>query len=186
MSVHRFATLAGAGLVGAAIALGAALWAPGNAPAQALQGQPGTERVVVIGQRIGNLKTLLIGNTLVGTEGFADGSAPEDDDRRQDYPWRVYYMPDGTLEAHFRRFAAALPHGPIEDRNFQERGTWAIRDGELCQSIPRVGFGAEVCFELRREGNQIYLYYTQCGAQTRCYPGRMGPQGIVVPGRQLN
>src|SRR5262249_25328942 len=73
------------------------------------------ERVLVIGQRIHNLRELLAGYTLRGTEGFVDGSAPEEDDNRTAFPWQVYYAPDGHLEAHFRRIGSRVPHAAMEE-----------------------------------------------------------------------
>ncbi len=142
------------------------------------------ERVTVIGQRIRDLRSLLAGYTLRGTEGFVDGSAPEDEDNRTAFPWQVYYSPDGSLEIHFRRIGARAPHGPMEELDYEERGRWSIDKDQLCQTIPRVGSGATVCFELRRSSkSKIQMYYTECGAMTRCYPGRLGPDGELFPGR---
>ena len=142
------------------------------------------ERVTVIGQRLGNLRTLLAGHTLRGTEGFVDGSAPEEKDNRTAFPWEVYYDPDGTLEAHFRRIGSRVPHGAMQELDYVERGTWSIDDGDLCQTISSVGSGSTVCFELRRtSATWIRMYYTRCGAVTRCYPGRLGPDGELYPGR---
>jgi hypothetical protein len=144
------------------------------------------ERVLVIGQRLGNLRALLAGSTLRGTEGFVDGSAPEESDNRTSFPWQVYYGPDGKLEAHFRRIGARTPHGTMEELDYVEYGTWTIDEGELCQTIPRVGSGSTVCFELRRVGGtKIQMYYTRCGAMNRCYPGRLGPDGELFPGRSF-
>lgn len=142
------------------------------------------ERVTVIGQRLGNLKDLLAGYTLRGTEGFVDGSAPDDEDNRTAFPWQVYYGPNGSLEAHFRRIGARVPHAAMEELDYEETGSWTIDQGELCQTIPRVGSGSTVCFELRRTSRtKIQMYYTRCGAMTRCYPGRLGPDGELFPGR---
>jgi hypothetical protein len=141
------------------------------------------ERVIVIGERF-NLRTSLIGNTFKGTEGFADGSAPPDVTTREEYSWQVYYAPDGTLEARFQRWGTAKPHAPVEVRTYQVQGTWAIdADGQLCQAIPRVGSGATVCYDVERAGRRFALYYESCGALTRCYAGRLGPEGEILPGR---
>ena len=93
-----------------------------------------------------------------------------------EYPWQVYYMADGKLEAHFQRIAARVPHGPMEDVDFVEFGTWRLDDEHnLCQTIPKVGWGTEVCYYLDRRGNRMAMYYETCGAFYRCYPGRLGP-----------
>ena len=142
------------------------------------------ERVLVIGQRLGNLHALLSGYTMRGTEGFVDGSAPEGEDNRTAFPWQIYYSPDGKAEVHFRRVGARVPHGVMEELDYEEFGVWQIDNGELCQTIPRVGSGSTVCFELRRTSRTlIQMYYTRCGAVTRCYPGRLGPDGELFPGR---
>ncbi len=73
-----------------------------------------TERVVVIGHR-GNPRDWIAGQTLRGTEGFADGSAPGHIPSRSEYPWQVYYAPDGNLEARFRRIGARVPHAAMEE-----------------------------------------------------------------------
>lgn len=145
------------------------------------------ERVVVLGQRLGNLRNLLADHTLRGTEGFIDGSAPEESDNRSANPWEVYYNPNGTLEARFRRAGARVPHGTMEDLDYSETGTWTINDdNEICQSIPKVGSGFMVCMELRKTGpKSVQMYYTQCGAMNRCYPGRLGPEGDLFPGRSF-
>jgi len=146
--------------------------------------KPAVERVLVIGQRLGDLRRLLAGYTLRGTEGFVDGSAPDEEDHRTAFRWEVYYDPDGTLEAHFRRVGSRVPHAPMEELDYVERGTWTVENGNLCETIPGVGSGSTVCFELTRsQGTKIQLYYTSCGAMTRCYPGRLGPEGELFPGR---
>jgi hypothetical protein len=82
------------------------------------------------------------------------------------------------------RIFARKPHGLMEELDYEEMGTWQIDQGELCQIIPRVGSGSTVCFELRRTSKtKIQMYYTRCGAMTRCYPGRLGPDGELFPGR---
>lgn len=144
------------------------------------------ERVVVIGRR-GNPRDWIVNHTVRGTEGFADGSAPPGVGTRSEFPWQIYYAADGTLEARFRRLAARTPHGAIEELDFVEKGTWRITsDGDLCQTIPKVGYGIEVCFYMDRRGDRIAFYFSeQCGAYNRCYPGRLGPEGEIVPGRQF-
>lgn len=142
------------------------------------------ERVTVIGQRLGNLHNLLAGYTFRGTEGFVDGSAPEEKDNRTAFPWEIYYGPDGRLEAHYRRIGARKPHGTMEELDYEDFGSWTIDNGDLCQTIPRVASGSTVCFEMRRTSQtKIQMYYTRCGAMTRCYPGRLGPDGELFPGR---
>lgn len=142
------------------------------------------ERVTVVGQRLGNLRNLLAGYTFRGTEGFVDGSAPEERDNRTAFPWEVYYSPDGRLEAHFRRIGARVPHAKMEELDYVDYGSWTIDDGDLCQSIPRVASGSTVCFEMRRTSQtKLQMYYTRCGAMNRCYPGRLGPDGELFPGR---
>ncbi|MEQ1863428.1 MAG: hypothetical protein ABL996_02120 [Micropepsaceae bacterium] len=141
------------------------------------------ERVTVIGQR-GNVRDWLTNHTFRGTEGFADGSAPSDVESRTEYTWQVYYAAGGKLEAHFTKLGARVPHGPIEELNYVEYGTWRIdEEGDLCQTIPRVGWGVEVCFYIIRRGTAMAFYYTRCGAFNRCYTGRLGPAGEVFPGR---
>lgn len=181
-------------IVGTAVALmvSGAFGADEKTPADKGKAQPKSradwpvERVLVIGKR-GNLRDWISNQTVRGTEGFADGSAPPGVETRSEYPWQVYYAPDGTLEARFRRLAARTPHGPIEELDFVEKGTWRITgDGDLCQTIPRVGYGIEVCFYMDRRGDRIAFYFSnQCGAYNRCYPGRLGPEGEIVPGRQF-
>ena len=95
----------------------------GQAPSAAFaagepEQQQRIERVTVIGQRLGNLRSLLAGFTMRGTEGFVDGSAPEEEDNRTAFPWQVYYEPNGLLEAHFRRIGARVPHGTMEELDY--------------------------------------------------------------------
>jgi hypothetical protein len=144
-----------------------------------------TERVVVVGRR-GNPRDWIVNHTFRGMEGFADGSAPPGVESRTEYPWQIYYMADGTLEAHFHRLGSRTPHGPIEELDYVERGTWRFNpEGELCQAIPHVGWGVEVCYWIERRGDRMAMYYTRCGAFNRCYPDRLGPEGDIVPGRQF-
>jgi hypothetical protein len=144
-----------------------------------------TERVTVIGRR-GNLRDWLTNHTLRGSEGFADGSSPADVNERMEFPWQIYYASGGRLEAHFRRIAAPTPHAAMQEMDFQVNGTWRINDeGDVCQTIPRVGWGTEVCFWVDRRGDRIAMYYTECGAYTRCFRGRLGPEGELVPGRSF-
>ena len=141
------------------------------------------EKVTVIGRR--NLRHQFAGRTFRGSEGFADGSAPESIVSRNPYSWQVYYAPDGTLEARFRRYGAVVPHGPLFDKVFRERGTWRIDDGWLCQTIPAYGSGAEICYDVDLRGRKAGMYYATCGALTRCYEGRLGPEGEFFDGRQF-
>ena len=142
-----------------------------------------TERVTVIGRR-GNLRDWLINHTFRGTEGFADGSAPADVGSRYEFYWQIYYMAGGKLEAHFSRLASRTPHGPIEVLGFVEYGTWRIdNEGDLCQRIPKVGYEVEICYWVDRRGDRMAMYYTKCGMFNRCYIGRLGPEGEIVPGR---
>ena len=142
-----------------------------------------TERVTVIGRR-GNLRDWLTNHTLRGTEGFADGSAPADVGQRSEFYWQIYYMAGGKLEAHFQKLGARVPHASIEALGYVEYGTWRIDgEGDLCQTIPKVGWGVELCYWIDRRGNRVAMYYTYCGAFNRCYVGRLGPEGELVPGR---
>lgn len=142
-----------------------------------------TERVTVIGRR-GNIRDWLINHTFRGTEGFADGSAPADVGSRYEYYWQIHYMAGGKLEAHYSRAASRTPHGPIEALGFVEYGTWRIdEEGDLCQIIPKVGYGLELCYWVDRRGGRMAMYYTRCGMFNRCYVGRLGPEGEIVPGR---
>lgn len=126
------------------------------------------------------------GFTIIGTEGYYDGSTWNNGETRTEFPWRVYYAPTGMAEARFSKPAAAVAHGPIEVRAFSESGTYRIEGDLLCQSIEKVGYGAPVCFEVHRKGNEVALYYASCGALSRCFPGRLGPTGILKPGRALD
>jgi hypothetical protein len=142
-----------------------------------------TERVIVIGKR-GSVRDWLVNHTFRGTEGFADGSAPADVGSRFEYYFQIYYMADGRLEARYQRPASRVPHGPIEALGFVETGKWRINDeGDVCQSIPSVGYGVELCYWVDRRGDRMAMYYTSCGAFNRCYVGRLGPEGEIVPGR---
>jgi hypothetical protein len=141
------------------------------------------EKVTVVGRR--NLRQQFAGRTFRGSEGFADGSAPESQDNRNQFSWQVYYAVDGTLEARFRRYGAIVPHGPLFDKVFREAGTWRIDDGWLCQTIPKVGGGAEVCLDVQFRGRRAAMYYATCGALTRCYEGRLGPEGEFFQGKQF-
>ncbi len=186
--MRRFGIVALAAGLALALAFGQAIGADDKKPTP---DQPKsradwpTERVVVIGRR-GNPRDWIMNQTLRGTEGFADGSAPPEIISRSEYPFQIYYGPDGKLEAHFRRLAAHVPHGPIEEVDFVEFGTWRIdSEGDLCQSVPKVGYGVELCYWMDRRGTRIALYYETCGAFNRCYPGRLGPEGEMFPGRSF-
>lgn len=172
-----------------AVALGATFAVGADAP-KGNAGQPQsrsdwpTEKVLVIGRR-GNPIDWFVNHTFRGTEGFADGSSPPGEkETRSEYPFQIYYAAGGKLEAHFRRLGVSAPHRPIEEKDYVEYGTWRINEeGDLCQSIPKVGWGTEVCYWFDRKGSRMALYYTKCGAYNRCYEGRLGPEGEIVPGR---
>jgi hypothetical protein len=187
MRVLKAAALA-AGVILAAFAMGPVFGAdpkPKTAEQPKSRADWPTERVVVIGKR-GPLRNWISGQTLRGTEGFADGSAPPGEPSRSEYPWQVYYAPDGKLEARFRRLASRVPHGAIEEVDFVEYGSWRMNENDdLCQTIPKVGWGTEVCYWMDRRGARIAMYYESCGAFYRCYPGRMGPEGEMFPGRSF-
>jgi hypothetical protein len=155
---------------------------PPKAETPSAKGRGGwDEKVTVIGRR--NLRQQFAGRTFRGSEGFADGSAPESIVSRNPYSWQVYYAPDGTLEARFRRYGAIRPHGPLFDKVFRENGNWRVEDGWLCQTIPAYGSGAEICYDVDIRGTKAAMYYATCGALTRCYEGRLGPEGEFFPGR---
>jgi len=184
-----YSVASAASLALAVFAVGQAVGADTKPPAKGVPDAPKSredwprERVVVVGQR-GNLRDWLSNHTLRGSEGFADGSAPSDVESRSAFPWQVYYAANGKLEAHFRRIGARVPHSAMEELDFVENGTWRVNaEGDLCQTIPKVGWGVEVCYYIERRGDRMALYYTSCGAFTRCYPGRLGPEGEIVPGR---
>ncbi len=170
-------------VLGATFAIGADTPKAAPEKPQGRQDWP-SEKVLVIGRR-GNPISWFLNHTFRGMEGFADGSSPPGEkETRTEYPFQIYYGPGGKLEAHFRRHGVSAPHRPIEDKNFVEFGTWRINeDGDLCQTIPKVGWGTEVCYWFDRRGDRMALYYTQCGAYNRCYQGRLGPEGEIVPGR---
>jgi len=156
---------------------------PGTAEAPRSRSDWPTERVTVVGRR-GSIRDWLANHTFRGTEGFADGSAPADVGTRREFYWQVYYMADGRLEARFQRIASAKPHAPMEELDFVEYGRWRITDdGDLCQTIPKVGYGVELCYWVDRRGSRMAMYYTNCGHFNRCYVGRLGPEGEIVPGR---
>ena len=129
---------------------------------------------------------LLAGWTLRGSNGFLDGSIEaERDARRQSIPWRVYYGRGGHLRAQFSRHAAAYPHGPIALRDFSSSGRWWVKGDRLCQRIEKWFYGSPICFEIRRDGKALAMYYAECGGAARCYQGRLGPEGIIVKGRHF-
>ncbi len=133
------------------------------------------------------LRALLSGWTLIGTNGFADGSISQRGDRkRQNINWRVYYGSGGDLRARFRRLGARQPHGALALRSYSSYGRWWIKQNWLCQAIDKWFYGGSVCFEIRRDGNELAMYYAECWGVPRCYRGRLGPQGRIRPGRHLN
>jgi hypothetical protein len=171
-----------AGVIAAAVAMAAEPAKPKTEQPKSRADWP-IERVTVIGKR-GDPRDWIANQTLRGTEGFSDGSAPADVGIRFEFPWQIYYSPDGKLEARFRRIASRVPHGPMEEVDFVEFGRWRMNEeGDLCQTIPKVGWGTEVCYWLDRRGSRIAMYYADCGAFYRCYPGRLGPEGEMFPGR---
>lgn len=185
--MRRLLSLAVAAIViglGAGFAIGAD--APTGAPGQPKsRGDWPTEKVLVIGRR-GNPIDWFVNHTFRGMEGFADGSAPPGVESRSEYPFQIYYAANGKLEARFRRLGSRTPHGDIVELDYVEEGTWRINEeGDLCQTIPKVGWGTEVCYWFDRKGSRMALYYTSCGAFNRCYPGRLGPEGEIVPGKQF-
>ncbi len=133
------------------------------------------------------LRELLSGWTIRGTNGFMDGSTNYDNDaRRQEIPWRVYYAPNGQLQARFRRYGSNAAHAPPRVQWFSENGTWTIEGDVLCQRISRWGAGGITCYEIHRDGNNIAMYYQRCRGVHRCWVGRLGPEGVIRPGRDLN
>ena len=149
------------------------------------RGDKGISGVAVAGSEIA---AALTGWTLIGTEGAFDGSEPsEDDERRAKIPWSVYYAPDGKLIARWTQLYARVPHGRLEPVTFEESGTWSIQGEELCQSVPRWGYGLPNCFHMRKVeaggDTNVALYYTKCGGLMRCYAGRLGPEGVIRQGK---
>ncbi len=130
---------------------------------------------------------ILQGWTLVGSEGGWDGSTGDNASTRHTFRWQAYYAPDGSVEVRFETYGATVAHGSISVRNYRDTGAWTIQGDLLCQKIKEVGYGVPVCFEVHhKEGNRIAMYYAECGGLHRCYRGRLGPEGIVVPGRQFS
>jgi len=133
------------------------------------------------------IASLLQGWTLVGTEGGYDGSTGAATDTRFSFRWEAYYGPDGEVEVRFEAYGALVPHGEIAVRRYADSGRWTIQGDLLCQQIDDVGYGMPVCFEVHhKDGNKVAMYYAECGGLTRCYRGRLGPEGVVVPGRQFS
>ncbi len=130
---------------------------------------------------------ILQGWTLVGTEGGWDGSTGDNSQTRHTFRWQAYYAPDGSVEVRFETFGASEPHGRIDVREFKDTGSWTIQGDLLCQKIEDVGYGVPVCFEVHhKDGNRVAMYYAECGGLHRCYRGRLGPEGIILPGRQFS
>lgn len=130
---------------------------------------------------------MLQGWTLVGTEGGWDGSTGDNAKTRFTFRWEAYYAPDGSVEVRFETYGAATPHGRIDVRQFSDTGTWSIQGDLLCQKIEDVGYGVPICFEVHhKDGNRVAMYYAECGGLHRCYRGRLGPEGIVLPGRKFS
>ncbi len=133
----------------------------------------------------GELRDLLQGWTLIGTNGFADGSVGAAGDNRGEIPWNIYYAPSGRVEARFRRYGARQAHGPRAYNWYSEGGRWTIEGDQLCQRISHWGGGGLTCFEVHRDGDNIAMYYAYCRGVHRCWEGRLGPRGIIRPGRHL-
>lgn len=129
---------------------------------------------------------ILQGWTLVGTEGGWDGSTGDNSQTRTTFRWEAYYDPDGSVEVRFETYGAEVPHGPIGVLSYSETGSWSIQGDLLCQKIEDVGYGVPICFEVHhKDGNRVAMYYAECGGLHRCYRGRLGPEGVVLPGRQF-
>jgi hypothetical protein len=144
----------------------------------------------IVGTRVAGdaIAAEIQGWTLVGSEGAFDGSEPSaDDPARARVPWQVYYAPDGTLMARWTMLYARKPHAPLELVTFNEKGTWTIQGDNLCQKIPRWGYGLPVCFQMHKVvqagQTQLALYYEECGGLMRCYAGRLGPEGVIRQGK---
>ena len=134
----------------------------------------------------GELRELLSGWTLIGTNGFSDGSTNyQNDSMRQDIPWRVYYAPNGRIRARWQRYGTARAHGDWGYHWYEESGRWTIEGDQLCQNIRRWGSDSTTCFEVHRDGSRVAMYYASCRGVFRCWPGRKGPEGIVRSGRHL-
>ena len=134
----------------------------------------------------GELRGLLEGWTLIGTNGFSDGSTSANrDNQRQDIPWRVYYAPNGTLRARWQRYGTIRAHGAWGYHWYEESGRWTVEGDLLCQNIRRWGSDSTQCFNVRRLGNDIAMYYARCTGVFRCWPDRLGPDGVVRQGRHL-
>jgi hypothetical protein len=133
----------------------------------------------------GQLRDLLQGWTLIGTNGFADGSVAASGDNRGEIPWNIYYAPNGRVEARFRRYGSRQAHGPRGLNWYSENGRWTIEGDQLCQRITHWGGGGLTCFEVHRDGNNIAMYYSYCRGVHRCWQGRLGPRGIIRSGRHL-
>lgn len=130
---------------------------------------------------------ILQGWTLVGTEGGWDGSTGDNAKTRHTFRWEAYYAPDGSVEVRFENFGASEAHGRIDVRQYKDTGSWTIQGDLLCQKIEDVGYGVPICFEVHhKDGNRVAMYYAECGGLHRCYRGRLGPEGIVIPGRKFS
>lgn len=136
----------------------------------------------------GQLEDLLRGWTLVGTNGFADGSVNSNGDNRNEVEWRVYYDPRGRLDARYQSVGApqGQARGNIGLHWYNRNGRWTVEGDELCQRIDRYGGGGLTCFQVRRDGNEIAMYYSRCRGVYRCWPGRLGPHGTIYIGRHLD
>jgi len=133
----------------------------------------------------GQLRDLLSGWTLIGQNGFADGSVNASGDNRNEIPWNIYYAPNGRIEARFKRYGSLQAHGTPGLYWYSENGRWTIEGDQLCQRIEHWGGGGLTCFEVHRDGDRIAMYYSYCRGVHRCWQGRLGPRGIIRPGRAL-
>lgn len=133
------------------------------------------------------IASILQGWTLVGSEGGWDGSTGDNAKTRHTFRWQAYYDPDGTIEVRFETYGASEAHGRISVQSYSDKGSWTIQGDLLCQKVEDVGYGVPVCFEVhQKDGNRVAMYYAECGGLHRCYRGRLGPEGIILPGRQFS
>jgi outer membrane biosynthesis protein TonB len=142
--------------------------------------RPGTQ---LVGDAISDA---VQGWTLQGTEGAWDGSTPDNSQTRIEFRWEAYYDPNGTVEVRYETFGVGRPRGPVRVLLKSDEGPYRVVGNQLCQNLKDLSYGLPVCFEVHlRDGNKVAMYYVTCDGLTRCYPGRLGPSGIVVPGRQF-
>ncbi|RJF87805.1 hypothetical protein D3874_12870 [Oleomonas cavernae] len=121
------------------------------------------------------IRQLFDNNTVDSVVGVYDSTA------------RGFHHPDGELDIYgsVRYFDHDKQRMDTYERT--DTGDWWVEGDLYCIHPHKIAFGFTDCLEVRRDGDELLFYFTQCTLKSSdyCAKGRLGGRGNVLPGDQV-